>query len=111
MTYGLKDTNYRAIMDILRGHSRIEKAVLFGSRATGTFSPESDVDICLFGDALTLSDHAGLATAMENLTMAQRVDLHLYRNIKEDALLTHIRCSGKILFDRQAKDSGCPADS
>ena len=35
--------------------------MLFGSRATGTNTVSSDVDIALFGDRLTLTDIARLA--------------------------------------------------
>ncbi|MBI5526703.1 MAG: restriction endonuclease subunit S, partial [Deltaproteobacteria bacterium] len=100
MNDGLKAGHRRAILEILRAHPGVEKTVLFGSRAMGTFTPESDVDICLYGESLTLTDQGRLAVKIENLPIPQRVDLLLHRAIKDKALLDHIQREGKVLFER-----------
>ena len=56
MTDGLKDVHREAIIATIAANDRVERAVLFGSRATGTNTVSSDVDIALFGDRLTLTD-------------------------------------------------------
>jgi predicted nucleotidyltransferase len=98
---GLNASIRRAIVDILRLHPAVEKAILFGSRAMGTFTPESDIDICLFGDALTLTDQAQLATRMEELPIPQRVDLLRFHTMSNDALRDHIQIEGKVLYARE----------
>ena len=65
---GLKDAHRDAIVSVLRSNERVEKAVLFGSRAKETFTRGSDVDIVLFGELLTVVDRARMAAAMEELT-------------------------------------------
>lgn len=100
MNDGLKASDRLAIIDILRSHQAIEKAVLFGSRAMGTFTPESDIDICLYGDTLTLTDQAGLAARMEALPIPQRVDLLRHRTIRNKDLLDHIHREGKLLYEK-----------
>ena len=47
MTDGLKDAHREAIIAVLAANERVERAVLFGSRATGTNTVSSDVDIAL----------------------------------------------------------------
>jgi type I restriction enzyme S subunit len=101
MNHGLKPAHFEAILDILRKHPRVEKAVLFGSRAMGTFTKESDIDLCLIGDALTLDDQADLLAAFEKLPMAQVVDLVLEKKIEAPAFLEHIRKEGKTVFERE----------
>ncbi len=91
MKDGLKDKYRQAIIDILSQCEQVEKVVLFGSRAMGTFTITSDVDIVLFGDKLTLRDQANLAEQIEELTMPQFADLLLYRTIESKELLKHIR--------------------
>lgn len=103
MNHGLKDSHIRDLVAVLREHAGVEKAVLFGSRAMGTFTLQSDVDICLFGDLLSLTDHAELAAAIEELPIPQKVDLVLEKNIKDKALLEHIRREGKVLFGREGR--------
>ena len=73
--YGLKQEECAALRGALDTVPRLERAVLFGSRATGTFSPASDVDLALYGDALTLADQATLAARIEDLNLPVTVDL------------------------------------
>jgi predicted nucleotidyltransferase len=94
MTDGLKDKHRKAIIEILSSCSRVERVVLFGSRAMGTFTTTSDVDLVLFGDELTLTDHANLAEAVDELSIAQQVDILLYKSIKNEKLLEHIKTHG-----------------
>ncbi|MDD2468780.1 MAG: DUF559 domain-containing protein [Desulfobulbus sp.] len=100
MTDGLKDTHRRALLDILSANQRVERVVLFGSRAMGTYTPASDVDLVLYGDALTLTDQARLAAAIDELPMPQRVDLVLFKAIDNDKLKEHIRKHGVEWFRR-----------
>ncbi|WP_289021911.1 restriction endonuclease subunit S [Desulfobacter postgatei] len=100
MNDGIKDKHRKSIIAILAGNSRVEKAVLFGSRAMGTFTSTSDVDLALFGDELTITDQARLGAKIERLPMAQQVDLLLYRTIDNEKLREHIRKHGKEWFCR-----------
>ncbi len=106
MNDGLKDRHRQAILDVLRAHPGVDRAVLFGSRAMGTFTPASDVDICLYGDSLTLTDQARLTARMEELTIPQRVDLLPHHAIEDQALLDHIAREGKVLFERDRGKGG-----
>lgn len=100
MTDGLEDKYRRAIIEILSTNPRINRAVLFGSRAMGTHTTTSDVDIVLFGDELTLNDHSELAEAIAELTIPQRVDILLYRTIRNNNLLGHIEKHGVEWYRR-----------
>jgi predicted nucleotidyltransferase len=90
---GLKDRHRKAILDVLNQHPKIERAVLFGSRAMGSFSPTSDVDIALFGD-LTLRDQARLSNELEQLSIPYTVDLVRMKTVSSPELLEHIRKYG-----------------
>lgn len=100
MNDGLKDSHRTAIIKILAFNDKVERALLFGSRADQTYRMNSDVDIALFGDSLTISDLAQLNALMDALFVPQRVDLHLYRWIKNQALIEHIHQDGVELFNR-----------
>ncbi len=90
MTDGLKDAHREAIIATIAANERVERAVLFGSRATGANTVSSDVDIALFGDRLTLTDQARLAATLDEIPMAQSVDLLLYDSIRDRTLREHI---------------------
>ena len=109
MTDGLKARHRAAIIATLAANDRVERAVLFGSRAMGTNTITSDVDIALFGQQLTLRDQASLAAACEELPMAQSVDLVLYSTIDNPALVEHI-CSDGVEWYRRGGGDVAQAD-
>ncbi len=109
MTDGLKDVHREAIIAEIAANDRVERAVLFGSRATGTNTVSSDVDIALFGDRLTLADQARLAAALDEIPMAQATDLVLHHLIKCQALRDHIRRQGVEWFARSNTRRSSPA--
>ena len=100
MTDGLKDTHRTAIVNLLRSNERVDRAVLFGSRATETFTLGSDVDIALFGEELTTTDQARLVAEMEKLKVPQKIDLLLYDQVEDAALREHVHREGVELYRR-----------
>ena len=108
MTDGLKDAHREAIIAVIAANDRVERAVLFGSRATGTNTVTSDVDIALFGDRLTLTDQARLTAALEEIPMAQTVDLILYDSLRDRTLRKHIRCEGVEWYARPTRVASDP---
>ncbi len=115
MTDGLKDAHREAIIAVIAANDRVERAVLFGSRATGTNTTTSDVDIALFGDRLTLTDQARLAAAVEEIPMAQSVDLLLYDSVRDRTLREHIQSDGIDWYARpttsRSNRSESPSDT
>ena len=105
MTDGLKERHRKAVIDIIAANDRVERAVLFGSRATGTFRPASDVDVALFGDGLSMSDQVNLAAAIEELTIPQRVQLLLYGAIDSAEIRKHIETQGVEWYRRREADA------
>ena len=108
MTDGLKDAHREAIIAVIAANDRVERAVLFGSRATGTNTVTSDVDIALFGDRLTLTHRARLTAALEEIPMAQTVDLLLYDSLRDRTLRKHIRCEGVEWYARPTRVASDP---
>ena len=100
MTDGLKERHRTAVIDIIAANSRVERAVLFGSRATGTFRPASDVDLALFGARLSMNDQVDLTAAIDELTIPQRVHLLLYGMIDSTALRNEIETQGVEWYRR-----------
>ncbi len=104
MNDGLSERNRQTILAILTKNPRVERVVLFGSRATGGFSPASDIDLALFGDALTLTDQARLASKIERTTVPQEVDLVRFSVLNNPVLKHHIKAEGVEWFSRQDED-------
>ena len=90
METGLSQKSLRAIADVVYSNAHVQEAKIFGSRAIGTYREGSDIDICLFGQELTLSDLNCIAGELEDLNIPQLVDLVNFRTIKNENLLKHI---------------------
>ncbi len=73
--YGLSPDALNQIIGILSACPAVEQTILFGSRATGTFKPGSDVDLALGGKNLTFDDVLSLKTALEETTLPYTFDL------------------------------------
>ena len=48
--FGLSGETIEKINNVLRNHPAIQKAMLYGSRALGTYRPNSDIDLTLVGE-------------------------------------------------------------
>ena len=54
-TFGLKEPTIQKIQYILKQYPEIEKAILYGSRAKGTYKLTSDIDLTFLGEKLNLT--------------------------------------------------------
>ena len=90
METGLSEQSLRAIANVLYSNERVQSAKIFGSRAIRTFHEGSDIDICLFGEELTISDLNRISSDLDDLNIPEIVDLVNFRTIKNENLLKHI---------------------
>jgi len=90
METGLSDKSLQAIANVVYSNTRVQEAKIFGSRAIGTFHEGSDIDICLFGEELTISDLNRISSELDDLNIPEIVDLVNFRTIKNENLLKHI---------------------
>lgn len=97
--YGLSEKTIKAIQGILEKYPQIDKVILYGSRAKGTFRNGSDIDLVLVGDKLTLSDQFRIETELDDLLLPYMIDLALYQQIENEDLVGHIDRMGMVFFE------------
>lgn len=96
-TYGLRDEYIAKIKSIFNSEPKIQKAILFGSRAKGSFRRGSDIDIALKGENLSHKDVMKLQIELDKFWRGYRLDIVLYDRINEPDLKEHIDRVGKEL--------------
>ena len=104
--FGLTDATIRAIHRVLMRHHEVECALLYGSRAKGTFKHGSDIDLTLIGgNELTDAVLYGVADELDDLLLPYEIDLSLFSEITDTAAVDHIQRRGMVFFSRDhAKD-------
>ena len=93
----LKASELELVRSLLRQHHEVESATLFGSRAMGTHTPRSDVDLALAG-SLGALDAEAIAAELEELPLPYRFDVHALAAITHAPLLEHIARVGIVIY-------------
>lgn len=98
---GLPLSVFEAISEAAASHVEIEKVVLFGSRAKGTWKDGSDIDLCLIGEGITRSILASISWKLnEEGTLPWKFDILVRSLIVNSALLEHIERVGIEVYTR-----------
>lgn len=98
--YGLPEKTVAVIRGILAGFPSVEKAILYGSRAKGTYRHGSDIDLTLMGDSLDLQVLAEIAGKLEESPIPYQVDLSLWDRLDHPGLRDHILRVGVVFYER-----------
>jgi len=93
----LKPAEMAMVRAIFRLHPEIETATLFGSRAKGTHTERSDVDLVLTGDVEPLRAE-GIAAELDELPLPYRFEVQPLSHIRYRPLLDHIRRVGIQIY-------------
>jgi predicted nucleotidyltransferase len=98
---GLVENDLQALVGVLGQFPAVEQAIVFGSRAKGTFKKGSDVDLALKGKSLSFEQVSRISYLLnEETSMPYRLDVLQYETIKSPELVEHIDRVGVIVFQR-----------
>lgn len=97
---GLPPKAISEIQRVLSENPEVDQAILYGSRALGTYRPNSDIDLTLVGDHISLSQLLSIENEIDDLLLPYKVDLSVKSNIDNSDLLKHIEKFGKVFYQR-----------
>lgn len=83
---GLTDQELSQLQSALGTIKGLEKAVVFGSRATGKHKAQSDVDIALYGDGVGFGAIFDLEDALYDAGFPHELDILLVSIIQDERL-------------------------
>ena len=92
--FGLPPDTTLKLKNLFQKYPKIKKVVLYGSRATGKFRDNSDIDISLFAPEMNLSECLKIENEIDDLLLPYKVDLSLFHSIDNPALKKHIEDVG-----------------
>ena len=99
MNFGLDENTIKYINDIFKKYPQIDKAIIYGSRATGTSRYNSDIDLVLIGD-LNWDFSGHIHEELDSLPTPYLFDVRDYSNIENPELKSEIEQQGKLLYQR-----------
>ena len=101
MNHGIGQNHLQMIRQILAENCpHIDRVSLFGSRATGQFTPTSDIDLVLYGP-ISEPERDRIHTCFHESRIPHRVDLIAYDHISHRGLKRRVDAIARPLFDRQ----------
>jgi predicted nucleotidyltransferase len=81
-------------------YPKIEKAILYGSRAKGTYKKGSDIDIALVGKNLNIKELNQIWIELDDLMLPYQFDLTLYNILSNDEFIDHIDRVGIEIYSK-----------
>lgn len=87
------------IKNIFSNYNKIEKAILYGSRAKGNFTNGSDIDITIIAPDMTFSEYLMVLSRLNELDIPEKIDLTKYELLDED-VKAHIKRVGKEIYKK-----------
>ena len=98
MDHGLDNDTIQMIQQLFSKYEKVHQAILYGSRAKGTHTAGSDIDLALKGKDLSIKDVLQLRVDLDELNLPFTIDLTLYDETQNQDLLDHIDRVGTLLY-------------
>ncbi|MDP2923369.1 MAG: nucleotidyltransferase domain-containing protein [Candidatus Omnitrophota bacterium] len=97
---GLKKELEKEIVAIILSYKKVEKIVLFGSRAKDNFNQVSDIDLAIFARDWSSKDIAVVKDKLnESLKTPLKLDIMNFYSLDKESLKNSILKQGRILYD------------
>ena len=96
--YGLPASAIHKICAIFQQYPQIEKVMLYGSRAKGSYRVGSDIDLSIQGD-VDVDTLLKIENEIDDLLLPWSVDLSILHKIDNMDLVEHIRRCGVGFYD------------
>lgn len=93
----LKPAELEMVRSVFRLHPEVKTATLFGSRAKGTHSDRSDVDLVVTGNVEPLRAES-IAAELDELPLPYRFEVQPFEHIHYRPLLDHISRVGILIY-------------
>lgn len=88
--FGLQPEVIDKLLQVFQRYPKVERVLIYGSRAMGNYRPGSDIDLTLKGKHLQWNDLQSIELEIDELLLPYKIDLSLYTQIDNKNLIDHI---------------------
>lgn len=100
MRFGLNEKTIAQINAVFDRHASILRVLLFGSRAKGNYRPGSDIDLAIYGSAVSPRELDDINMELDDLLLPYSFDLIVFEAIDHAKLREHIERAGVVFYQR-----------
>jgi len=102
-SFGLEKKTIEKINSVFSKYNQIESVKLYGSRAEGTFKPQSDIDLTLMGENLDTTFLFKIENELDDLLLPYSIDVSILAQIENQELVEHIKRVGLDFYINRNK--------
>ena len=95
--FGLSEKHLKTINEIFSKYTGIQKVLVYGSRAMGTYRPGSDIDMTIIGDIST-RELFKIINDFDDSMLPYLTDISIFSKLKNPGLIEHINTFGKVIY-------------
>ena len=95
--FGISQKAMDSLLGIFNNYPDITRILVYGSRAKGTFSDRSDLDLVVM-DAIDRKSWGSLWMEINSSDFPSTVDIQVWDDIKNENLKEHIQRVGKVFY-------------
>jgi len=104
--FGLADSVISRMRSVFARYPQVREVRVYGSRAKGSHRSGSDIDLAIMGNGVSDLDLLHIASDIDDLPLPYQVDLALFRQIDNPALIEHIERVGKVFYSAADASAG-----
>ncbi|MDD2402582.1 MAG: nucleotidyltransferase domain-containing protein [Clostridia bacterium] len=97
MRVGLDDKIIDSITDVIKKY-KVDKAVIFGSRARGDYKKTSDIDIAIYSKSMTYLDLNLLRDQLDQLYIIYKMDIVQMERLTNKKMIENVEKDGEVVF-------------
>ncbi len=95
--FGLPERTLMELREYFSKQDNIEKVLIYGSRAKGTYHNGSDIDFAIIGKNI---NSAKISGELDDLPTPYSFDVLDYNSINHEGMLKSIQNDGKVFYTR-----------
>lgn len=99
--WGLSEEVQTRLRNCLRAEPKIQRVLLFGSRAMGNYKPGSDIDLALDAPEMSFNEWLGFQLKLDELLLPYKIDAILLHFVDQETLKEHINRVGVVFFEKR----------
>jgi predicted nucleotidyltransferase len=98
--FGLDDTILNTLVAVIRDFDKVEKAVIYGSRANGAYKSYSDIDIAIYASQMNAIEFSRLWNALDDTPILYKLDVVHMEALQHASLKEKIEREGRTFYER-----------